>query len=223
MLLDQYFSENQRKLLQFIIERMKEGRDDLPPIQDLSEKLEMSVPTLREQLEGLKMLGLLDARPRHGLRIRSIDCSASLRQTALIATSIDMKYFYQFSDLRDKIEQAWFIPAVEKLDSADIQQLREYVRLAKEKLNGNPIQIPYPEHKKLHLNIYKKLDNVFVSGILNTYWTLYEAVGMNLYTDLVYQQKVWDYHGNIVDAIRNGDFEKGLHLLNEHMKLLYMR
>lgn len=222
-MLNQYFSENQSKLLRFILERIKDERDDLPSIQELSEQLEMSVPTLREQLEVLKMLGLLDARPRHGMRIRPIDWSASLRQTALIATSIDMKYFYQFSDLRDKVEQAWFIPAARKLEEKDIQQLQACVDLAKEKLNGNPIQIPYQEHKELHLSIYKKLDNVFVSGILNTYWTLYEAVGMNLYTDLVYQQKVWNYHGEIVDAIRSRDLEKGLHLLEDHMKLIYMR
>ena len=222
-MINQYFSENQSKLLRFIFERIKNERDDLPSIQELSEQLEMSVPTLREQLEVLKMLGLMDARPRHGMRIRSIDCAASLRQTALIATSIDMKYFYQFSDLRDKIEQAWFIPAARKLEEKDIQQLQECVDLAKEKLNGNPIQIPYQEHKELHLSIYKKLDNVFVSGILNTYWTLYEAVGMNLYTDLAYQQKVWNYHGEIVDAIRSRDLEKGLHLLEDHMKLIYMR
>ncbi len=222
-MLEQHFSENQKKLLRFIMGRMKEGRDDLPSIQELSELLEMSVPTLREQLEVLKMLGLLDARPRHGLRIHAIDYSAGLKNTALIATSIDVKYFYQFSDLRDKVEQAWFMQAARKLEKSDIAELQKCVDHAKEKLNGKPIQIPYQEHKELHLNIYKNLDNVFVLGILNTYWTLYEAVGMNLYTDLTYQQKVWDFHGNIVAAIRSGDLEKGLHLLEDHMKLLYMR
>jgi len=222
-MLDQYFSENQAKLLRFILGRMKDGREDLPSIQELSELLEMSVPTLREQLEVLKMLGLLDARPRHGLSIHFLDCSAGLRNTALIAASIDRKYFYQFSDLRDKVEQAWFITAAEKLDNSDIEKLQKCVNRAKEKLNGNPIQIPYQEHKELHLSIYEKLDNVFVSGILSTYWTLYEAVGMNLYTDLAYQQKVWDFHGEIIGAIRSGELEKGLHLLEDHMKLLYMR
>ncbi|MGV8027291.1 MAG: FadR/GntR family transcriptional regulator [Anaerolineaceae bacterium] len=222
-MLEQYFSDNQKKLLQFIIQRIKEGRDDLPPIQELSEQLEMSVPTLREQIEALKMLGLLDARPRHGLHIRDIDISAGLRQASVIAVSIDMKYFYQFSDLRDRIEQAWFITAAEKLDQIDIDELEQYVIKANAKLHGNPIQIPHQEHKELHLSIYKKLDNLFVAGILNTYWTLYEAVGLNLYTDLNYQNKVWEYHNNIVEAIKRKDYQKGLLLLNEHMKLLYKR
>jgi DNA-binding FadR family transcriptional regulator len=222
-MLEQYFSDNQSKLLQFITQRIKEGRDDLPPIQELSEQLEMSVPTLREQIEALKMLGLLDARPRHGLHIREIDISTGLRQATIIAASIDMKYFYQFSDLRDRIEQAWFISATEKLEQADVDQLEQYVINANAKLHGNPIQIPHREHKELHLSIYKKLDNLFVTGILNTYWTLYEAVGLNLYTDLNYQNKVWEYHNNIVEAIKRKDYQKGLLLLNEHMKLLSER
>ena len=222
-MLEQYFSNNQSRLLQFIIQRIKEGRDDLPPIQELSEQLEMSVPTLREQIEALKMLGLLDARPRHGLHIRDIDISTGLRQASVIAVSIDMKYFYQFSDLRDRIEQAWFITAAEKLDQIDIDELEQYVIKANAKLHGNPIHIPHQEHKELHLSIYKKLDNLFVAGILNTYWTLYEAVGLNLYTDLNYQNKVWEYHNSIVEAIKRKDYQKGLLLLNEHMKLLYKR
>ncbi|RJQ44780.1 MAG: FadR family transcriptional regulator [Anaerolineaceae bacterium] len=222
-MLEQYFNDNQRKLLQFIILRIKEGRDDLPPIQELSEQLEMSVPTLREQIEALKMLGLLDARPRHGLHIRPIDISTGLRQIAIIAASIDMKYFYQFSDFRDRLEQAWFVTAAEKLVQDDIDQLEQYVINANAKLHGNPIQIPHREHKELHLSIYQRLDNLFVMGILNTYWTLYEAVGMNLYTDLNYQNKVWEYHSNIVEEIKRKDYQKGLLLLNEHMKLLYKR
>ncbi len=63
----------------------------------------------------------------------------------------------------------------------------------------------------------------FVMSILNTYWSLYEAVGMDLYTDLNYQNKVWDYHKEIVESIKENDFQKGLALLNEHMQLLYER
>lgn len=222
-MINQYFNENQSKLLEYIIRRKKEGRDDLPPIQELSENLGMSVPTLREQIEALKMLGLLDARPRHGVHIKPVDFSAGLKQNAIIAASMDMKYFFQLSDFRDRLEQAWFINAAEQLSREDIEKLEQYVINAKEKLQGNPIQIPHPEHKELHLSIYKRLDNLFVIGILNTYWALYEAVGMNLYTDLQYQNEVWQYHEKIVDAIKAKDYNQGQLLLSEHMKLIYKR
>ncbi|HAF63203.1 MAG TPA: hypothetical protein DCK95_12890 [Anaerolineaceae bacterium] len=222
-MLNQYFTSNQSKLLQYIIERKKEGRDDLPSIQELSEQLGMSVPTLREQIEALKILGIIEARPRHGIHIKPIDFSAGLKQNAIIAASVDMKYFFQISELRDRLEQNWFINAVEQLADEDVDRLEQYVIKAEAKLQGNPIRIPHQEHKELHLSIYQKLDNLFVMGILNTYWTVYEAVGMNLYTDLEYQTTVWDYHRNIVQEIKKRDFEKGQALLSEHMQLIYKR
>lgn len=222
-MLNQYFPNNQSKLLIFIIERKKEGRDDLPSIQELSEQLGMSVPTLREQIEALKILGIIEARPRHGIHIKPIDFSAGLTQNAIVAAMADMKYFYQISEMRDKVEQSWFLNAVEQLTTEDIDHLEQYVIKAEAKLQGNPIRIPHNEHKELHLRIYQKLDNLFVIGILNTYWTVYEAVGMNLYTDLAYQMNVWNYHSNIVQAIKKKDFKNGQTLLSEHMQLIYKR
>jgi len=222
-MLNQYFPNNQSKLLKFIIERKKEGRDDLPSIQELSEQLGMSVPTLREQIEALKILGIIEARPRHGIHIKPIDFSAGLKQNAIVAAMADMKYFYQISEMRDKVEQSWFLNAAEQLTTDDIDNLEQYVIKAQAKLQGNPIRIPHNEHKELHLRIYQKLDNLFVIGILNTYWTVYEAVGMNLYTDLAYQMTVWNYHRKIVQAIKKKDYKNGQALLSEHMQLIYKR
>lgn len=222
-MLEKYFSKNQSKLLEYIIAAKKEGRTGLPSIQELSEKLEMSVPTLREQIEALKVLGILEARPRHGLEIRPFDFSEGLKQNAIFAVCVDMKYFFQFSEFRDRVEMEWFIPAVENLLDSDINQLFNFIESAKEKLKGNPIQIPHKEHKELHLSIYSRLDNLFVIGVLNTYWDLYELVGMNLYTDLDYQNEVWSYHEKIVQKIKQRDYVKSKELLNDHMKLIYKR
>jgi len=222
-MLNQFFPNNQSKLLKYVIERKQEGRDDLPSIQELSEQLGMSVPTLREQIEALKVLGIIAARPRHGIHIQPIDFSAGFKQNAIIAAMFDIKYFYQISELRDRLEQSWFLNAAEQLAAEDIDQLEQYVIKAEAKLQGNPIRIPHIEHKELHLSIYQKLDNLFVMGILNTYWAVYEAVGMNLYTDLEYQMTVWDYHRNIVQAIKKREFNKGQTLLLEHMQLIYKR
>ena len=51
------------------------------------------------------------------------------------------------------------------------------IERALEKLRGTPVQVPHEEHRKLHLMIYSRLDNPFVTGILEAYWDAYEAVG----------------------------------------------
>jgi DNA-binding GntR family transcriptional regulator len=94
---------------------------------------------------------------------------------------------------------------------------------AMEKLNGDPIHIPHAEHRELHLSIYSRLNNPFVTGILEAYWEAYEAVGLNMYTDIHYLKNVWEYHRQMVDAICTGDVEAGYHALLEHTDLLLQR
>ena len=91
------------------------------------------------------------------------------------------------------------------------------------KLRGTPIQIPQEEHRDLHLTIYKRLDNPFVSGILEAYWEAYEAVGLNLYAGYQYLDEVWSYHQQMVEGILSGDLESGYQALVEHTDLIRHR
>ena len=79
------------------------------------------------------------------------------------------------------------------------------------------------EHRLLHLTIYNKLDNPFVSGLLEAYWEAYEAVGLNLYAGYTYLEEVWTYHQQMVDGIFSGDLEAGYQALIEHTDLIRHR
>ncbi len=70
------------------------------------------------------------------------------------------------------------------------------------------MQIPHEEHKQLHLTIFGRLENPFVSGILEAYWEAYESIGLNVFTDYAYLREVWGYHQRMVDSICSGDLEK---------------
>ena len=129
----------------------------------------------------------------------------------------------QYSELRTRLETAFWHEAVASLTDAEKRLLRELVRSAETKLTQPRIQIPYPEHRQLHLTIFSRLNNPFVMGLLEAYWDAYEAVELNTYADLPYLQEVWDYHKRIVDAIVAGRVEEGKRLLIEHMKLLSKR
>jgi DNA-binding FadR family transcriptional regulator len=71
--------------------------------------------------------------------------------------------------------------------------------------------------------VFRRLENPFVQGILEAYWEAYVAVGLNAYADYTYLQEVWEYHQQMVDAICDGEFERGYQALVEHKDLLYHR
>jgi DNA-binding FadR family transcriptional regulator len=197
--------------------------EHLPSLNDLSKELGVSVAGLREQLEVAKAIGLVEVRPRTGIRRIPYLFLPAVRQSVSYAVTLDWSYFQAYSDLRNHIEAAYWEEAVSKLTPADFEVLNELMGRAWEKLRGRPIQIPQAEHRQLHLCIYNKLGNPFVQGLLEAYWEVYEAVGLNLYADYDYLEQVWTYHQKMVDAICAGDFEAGFRAQVEHKDLLSNR
>ena len=194
--------------------------ENLPPLTSLSDELGVSVASLREQLEVARALGLVDVRPRTGIRRLPFTFLPAVRQSLGYAMALVQNNFGMFADLRVHLEASYWHEAVEKLTTDDHIRLKELVERAWLKLDGRPIQIPHDEHKQLHLTIYCRLNNPFVNGILEAYWESYEAIGLNVFTDYNHLRSVWEYHETMVNAIRDGNFEAGYRALVEHADLL---
>jgi len=199
------------------------GGAQLPSLSEVSKELGVSVALLREQLEVARAIGLVEVRPRTGIRRLSYSFLPAVRQSLSYAVAVDPGYFMAYSNLRIHLEAAYWEDAACRLTPEDHQELKRLVVRAWEKLNGQPIEIPHPEHRQLHLGIYRRLDNPFVFGLLEAYWEAYEAVGLNLYADIDYLQEVWQYHEQMVEAICDGDYARGYAALLQHKDLLFHR
>jgi DNA-binding FadR family transcriptional regulator len=195
----------------------------IPSLTELSKELGVSVASLREQLEVAKALGLVEVRPRTGIRRLPYTFFPAVFQSLSYAIHLDRSYFEAFSELRNQIEAAFWDKAVRLLTAEDHLALQTLMTQAWEKLRGSPVQIPHLEHRQLHLKIYSQLGNPFVQGVLEAYWQAYEEAGLNVYADYHYLQEVWKYHQEMVDAICAGEYERGYQALIEHKDLLYHR
>jgi len=201
-----------------------EAERGLPSLKDLSEQLGISIASLREQLEVARALGLVEVRPRLGIKRRDYSFTPAVRQSLQYALALDDDHFRKFSELRNHVEAAFWYEAVEKLTEVDKDELRSLVKRATDKLNRDLIQVPHEEHKHLHLLIFSRLDNPFVTGILEAYWDAYESVGLNVFVgDLNYLLQVWQYHHKIAESICSGDYKSGYEALVAHTDLLYQR
>ena len=195
----------------------------IPSLTVLSRELGISVASLREQLEVARALGWVEVKPKTGIRRLPFSFRPAVEQGLAYAIAVDSNYFKMFSDFRKHVEAAYWFEAVNLLNESDFQNLRELMVRAYDKLQRSPIQIPHQEHRDLHLLIYCRLNNPFVMGILEAYWNLYEAVGLDVYTELHYLQQVWAYHQKMVDAICDENFAAGFQALTDHMDLINQR
>ena len=211
------------EFMQYLVRESGDG-DRLPSLSTLSQQLGVSVATLREQLEVARALGLVEVKPKTGIRRLPYQFKPAVLKSLSYAASIDpANYLQYFADFRNHIEEAYWEQSVRLLTDEDRAHLRDLVDQAFDKLNGQPIQIPHSEHRELHLSIYQRLNNPFVTGVLEAYWDAYEAFGLNMYRDISYLHVVWDYHRKMVDAINIGDLAAGYRALTDHTRLLQRR
>ncbi len=210
-------------LLQYIVGHPFQAGDRLPSLEELSDELKISVGKLREQLEVARCLGIVEVRPRAGIRLTASSFAPAVRLGVLYSLARDPAQFEALSVLRNHIEASFWHEAVARLTPDDHTRLRALLDQAWARLNGRPIQIPHAEHRNLHLTIFGRLENPFVRGLLEAYWEAYEAVGLNLYADYHYLREVWTYHEDIVGAIVQGRVDDGHRLLLEHAALLRYR
>jgi DNA-binding FadR family transcriptional regulator len=209
--------------LQYLARSTHKECDRLPALADLSQELGIGISGLREQLEVARAFGLVEVKPKTGIRCLPYTFRPAVEKSLAYAISVDQDNFLHYADFRNHVETAFWYEAVSLLTIEDHETLRALVKRAMDKLNRSPIQIPHLEHRELHLTIYRRLDNPFVIGILEAYWHVYEAAGYDVYTDLAYLQKVWHYHEKIVESICAGNYTVGYQAQVEHVDLLLQR
>jgi DNA-binding FadR family transcriptional regulator len=209
------------EFMDYLAEQASRPGERLPPIPELADLLGISTGKLREQLEVARLLGLVEVRPKTGIRAQPYVFGPGVRISLLYALALDARQFRKFWLLREHIEVSFWHEAVGMLRPDDVRHLQDLIERARQKLEGRPVQIPHNEHRDLHMTIYSRLDNPFVSGLLEAYWEAYEAVGLNLYNELSYLERVWKYHKRMVEAIASGDYDDGYRALIEHADLIH--
>jgi DNA-binding FadR family transcriptional regulator len=183
----------------------------------------VSVSKVREDLAVARTLGFVQIKPRTGIQVQEFNFAPAATLSVMYALGMDQTHFQEFAQLRKHVELSFWHEAVVQLTPEDVAYLRQLVNCAREKLNRIPVEVPYHEHRLLHLTFFKHLQNPFVQGILEAYWAAYKAFGLGLYAELSYHREVWDHHERMVVCVAQGDFDGGHRALSEHMSLLRYR
>ena len=209
------------EFLRYLLTNGCEPGARLPSLDEISGEIGISVGKLREQFEVARMLGLVEASPRRGIRCLPYDFRPAVRLSLMVALALEPGAFRSFSTLRIHLETAFWEEAVALLTDEDKAHLHELVAQAKAKLNNERAQIPFAEHRAFHLGIFCKLENPFVLGLLEAYWDAYDAVELSTYADYSY------LHGGLGLSpahrrclVTPSDYTAGKEALIQHMRLI---
>ena len=217
------FAQIDSEFLEYILEHGFAPGARLPTLNEMSDELGISVGKLREQLEGARVLGLVAARPRRGIECNDYSFTPAARASLMFGLATDERLFSAYSEMRNALESAFWHQAVQALIPQDRQELGQYVARAWEKLQQSRIQIPHQEHRAFHMTIFRRLNNLFVTGLLEAYWDAYEAIELNTYADYRYLTAVWSYHEQIAQAVQQDEIDRAKQLHEKHLLLLRRR
>ncbi len=208
------------KFLNYLVEKKIAPGDKLPPLNDISNELGISIGKLREELEVARHFGLVSVRPKVGSHRQPYDFTPPVLQSVLFGLATQEATFDQFSKLRRSVETGCWNEAVVLLTDEDKERLKDIVARAWQKLRADTVHVPNGEHRALHLLIFSRFQNPFVQGILSAYWEAYETSELTRFAPLKYWIDVWTFHEKIVEALCQNKFEQARQLLIEHFALL---
>jgi DNA-binding FadR family transcriptional regulator len=136
------------ELLRYLADCDHSPDNRLPALKELAQQMGISIGKLREQLEVARAMGLVDVRPKTGIRLRSYTFAPCLEISLQFALAINPAYFNDYSILRNHVESAFWDAAVRLLTVEDKKHLQELIDKAWAKLHFG--LIPHEEHRDLH-------------------------------------------------------------------------
>ena len=81
------------EFIDYLLQSTDSNTETLPAIKVLSQEIGISISTLREQLEAAKILGLVDVKPRRGIRPLPYAFTPAVDASLCYAIQQDQAYF----------------------------------------------------------------------------------------------------------------------------------
>ena len=188
-----------------------EDGDTLPSEAELAAVLSMGRQQVREGLCVLEAFGAVAARQGARRVWLGYDPGAMIARAAALVLDGD-EAVRELLEVRHALETALLPTVAQRLTKDDLLELSDLsdrmVILAKA---GKSFAL---EDAQFHRRLFAPLSNRVVHGILQTFWSLFDASSpaFPLDEDLA----IAAMHGRIVDAIEDGDIRRSVYEMDAH-------
>lgn len=204
------------QLKQMIIDGEWKQGDKLPSENALADMLGVSRITVRQALQKLGTLGLIETRLGEGSFVKVIDISGNM-QALVPAVYLSGQETEQVFEFRQIIDVESVRLAVRRATKEDIEELKKiHKKMLKKKDESDSLGFAVMD-TEFHFKISQMTRN---SLIIKTNEILREVI--NSYVTTIIGKMGWDlalkYHGKIIDAIMAKDEKGAVEVMREHLE-----
>jgi DNA-binding FadR family transcriptional regulator len=190
--------------------RYKPG-DKLPSERDLARHLKVGRPTVREAIQQLQGLGVIEVRPAKGIFVRSLTPgSLTTRLKRIVEDEIRM--LVQVVDVRIVLE-GWV--AAEAARRATPQELAQIAELAQALAQASDPETLFDHHLAFHQAVLQASHNVVVLHMLDTLTSLIASVSKEEAAHVGHEPR---FHLAIAEAIVARDPVRAEQAMADHLK-----
>ena len=194
--------------------------EKLPPEREFAEKLDVSRNSVREAIRIMDMMGIVSSQQGSGNYV-TCEFQKSITETMAMMFAMDQVNDKQISQVRYSLEVLAFTLALDRVREEDLAKMEECV----EKLDKNgDSKNNATLDKIIHYTLARASGNQLLIDILEAcsgvFDILIEDMRYGILKNENRKTELNECHRHLVDALREGDREKGLQALKWHFEMI---
>ena len=194
--------------------------EKLPPEREFAEKLEVSRNSVREAIGIMDMMGIVSSQQGSGNYV-TCEFQKSITETMAMMFAMDQVNDKQISQVRYSLEVLAFTLALDRVREEDLAKMEECV----EKLDKNgDSKNNATLDKIIHYTLARASGNQLLIDILEACSGVFDIFIEDMRYGILKNEnrktELNECHRHLVDALREGDREKGLQALKWHFEMI---
>lgn len=194
--------------------------EKLPPEREFAEKLEVSRNSVREAIRIMDMMGIVSSQQGSGNYV-TCEFQKGITETMAMMFAMDQVNDKQISQVRYSLEVLAFTLALDRVREEDLAKMEECV----EKLDKNgDSKNNATLDKIIHYTLARASGNQLLIDILEACSGVFDIFIEDMRYGILKNEnrktELNECHRHLVDALREGDREKGLQALKWHFEMI---
>lgn len=189
----------------------------IPPEMELAESMDVSRVTLRQALQKLTVLGLLETKVGEGSFVRGENLGKQMKVAISPAAYLQPHTLREVNDFRRAIEIQSAGLAAEYATQEQIDALREIYRRQMD-VEHHTTESFAETDLEFHIQIARCTGNSLILTVYEVLWDILSNAMQRTVSQLGFQYGL-EYHGQLLEAISNHDAPAAERIMREHLKI----
>ncbi|MFF0778552.1 FadR/GntR family transcriptional regulator [Streptomyces sp. NPDC003720] len=207
----------QERIKKLIVDRRLPPGAPLPTEPELMEHLGASRNSVREALKALQAMGIVEIRHGFGTYVGPMSLAPMIEGLAFRTVAGHYRgedSLLQLLELREAVETGLVSRLAGRLPESDLVELDALVtRMEQEAADGADLA---ETDRAFHATLYRGLDNVLLSEVLEAFWDAFHRVRRDLLEGPQDPRVTWRQHREILDAVGSGDSLRAEEAIRDH-------